>query len=248
MNTQPEIDTVLPAVCYATMKNIFIEAGVDFLRARLQIPPLAKGIVVFGQIASPSPEVCQFAKLLEQAGLGTLLVELLAPKEQGADAVVKRCCDNVDLLAARLVAAVRCLRHNPYLRGSHLGLFGWGFVGSAILDAGAYLGQEVEAIVICDSHFDFGCNSFSHRATPTLLITIQTDIGTLCSPSAEIVLFDSDGVFLAMPGASHGGQLTLLKTIARRTARWFYAHWNLPFVPSVLDTLAADEIGEMVSH
>lgn len=233
MKIPADLRSSRPVIRTATMDNISIEAGSAFLEARLQIPPFAKGIIIFGQttcLDHLSPETVQFAKLMEQWGLGVLLVELSKSDDQREEAGQSH--SDIGLLAVRLIAAVHWLRRQPFLKDRHLGLLGCGSAGAAALVAGVRLGREIEAIVARDIQCDI-TYAFPSTLAPTLLVTTQSDVKSLHASREVLPRFDiGKAALIVMPGGNKEDEFVLTETIARRAARWFHSHWQLPIEPS----------------
>jgi hypothetical protein len=235
MNTGAENDSVSPAVRRADSEKIAIAAGSKTLRATLEIPSSAKGIVLFGHTSSIAPltdEVGQFTELMEHWGIGVLHVELLTPDEQYFDQFAGQFPENVSLLAVRLAAAVRWFRRNSVLKDRHLGLFGSGVVGLAAVAAATRLGREVEVVVARNVHLNPVTASLPDVLAPTLLITDESDSEAIRACRESIPFFRCAKTLAVVPAGGRQDELTRVETIARRTARWCYSHWNPPFAPS----------------
>src|SRR3954451_2838738 len=88
--------------------------GVAVLEGDLVVPEPACGVVVFAHGSGSSrfsPRNREVASGLQGRGIGTLLVDLLTDEEGQVDDATRALRFDVDLLAARLVAATDALRH-----------------------------------------------------------------------------------------------------------------------------------------
>lgn len=127
-------------------REIVVAAGNAGLPGHLVIPERAGGIVVFAHGSGSSrrsPRNRFVAAALNEAGLGTLLVDLLTPDEELSRANVF----NVRLLAARLTSITGWLRRNPAARSLPVGYFGASTGAAAALWAGASPRVPIAAIV-----------------------------------------------------------------------------------------------------
>ena len=100
-----------------------IRIGAETLEGILGLPEQAKGIVIFAHGSGSSrlsPRNTYVAKVLQQAGMGTLLFDLLTTEE---DRIYEHRFD-IDLLARRLVGATRWFMEHPDLKRVSLGYFG----------------------------------------------------------------------------------------------------------------------------
>ena len=117
-------------------REITLTAGDLELAAHLAIPDRATGAVIFALGSGSSrrsPRDRLVAAKLNQAGLGTLLADLLTPEE----ALRRVNVFDVRLLAARLTGITRWLRRHPAARGIPLGYFGASTGAAAALWAAA---------------------------------------------------------------------------------------------------------------
>ena len=100
-------------------REIVIPAGSVSLQGDLEVPETAHGVVLFahGSGSSRHSRRNQFvARRLQEAGLATLLMDLLTPSEDEEDARTARLRFDMDLLARRLLAATDWLGEEGELR------------------------------------------------------------------------------------------------------------------------------------
>ncbi|NNC06589.1 alpha/beta hydrolase, partial [Corallococcus exiguus] len=102
------------------------EPGVG-LEGTLSVPESASGVVLFAHGSGSSrfsPRNRYVAGVMQQAGLATLLMDLLTLGEEEAERRTRHLRFDIELLARRLVGATRWLERVPGLGGQPLGLMG----------------------------------------------------------------------------------------------------------------------------
>ena len=125
-----------------TARMIQIPTGSVVLEGELDVPPNADGLVLFAHgsgSSRQSPRNQFVAHRLRQAGLGTLLFDLLTPEEGAADAARGHLRFNIGLLTQRLVCAAHWVADEDEARHVRLGFFGASTGGGAALVAAADL-------------------------------------------------------------------------------------------------------------
>src|ERR1051325_8111652 len=116
------------------------------LGANLAIPSEAVGLVVFAHGSGSSrhsPRNQYVARVLREAGLGTLLFDLLTAEEERAEAHTRHLRFNIPFLAERLVGATRWVSVEANSRDLNVGYFGSSTGAAAALVAAAELRDEV---------------------------------------------------------------------------------------------------------
>ena len=116
------------------------------LAGYLTVPGRAIGLVVFAHGSGSSrhsPRNRYVAAVLNQAGLGTLLFDLLTPAEEVDRANVF----DIGLLARRLAGVTGWLRTQPGTEGLPVGYFGASTGAAAALWAAAEPGADIAAVV-----------------------------------------------------------------------------------------------------
>ena len=141
-------------------------AGVT-LEGDLLVPDGAPGIVLFAHGSGSSRFSSRnryVARVLRDAGLGTLLIDLLTAGEEAIDERTRHLRFDIDLLARRLVDAASCL-DTP-----SVGLFGASTGGGAALVAAAQLPDRIKAVVSRGGRPDLAGPALPLVKAPTLLI------------------------------------------------------------------------------
>src|SRR5260370_37958190 len=116
------------------------------LEGSLAIPGQSKGLVVFAHGSGSSrfsPRNNYVAKILRQAGIGTLLMDLLTEQEDSA----YETRFNIDLLTERLLLATRWVQEQPRTKDLQIGYFGASTGAAAALKAAAIEGSKIGAVV-----------------------------------------------------------------------------------------------------
>ncbi len=139
------------------------------LPGHLSIPDGARGIVLFAHGSGSSrlsPRNVAVAKVLQGAGLGTLLFDLLSEDE----ADVRTNVFDIELLAERLVQATLWLRARHDVGALPLGYFGASTGAAAALVAAAQCPDEVSAVVSRGGRPDLAGEWLQKVQAPTLLV------------------------------------------------------------------------------
>ncbi len=169
----------------------------------LATPAHATGLVLFAHGSGSSrlsPRNRYVAELLNQAGLATLLFDLLTPAED-FDRAARF---DIDLLARRLTAAAHWCRAQPDLAGLPLGLFGASTGAAAALIAAALLGPDVRAVVSRGGRPDLAPADLVERVTaPTLLIIGEHDREVLMLNRRAARSLRAPHAERVVPGATH---------------------------------------------
>ncbi len=194
------------------------------LEGELVIPPRPVGVVVFAHGSGSgrrSPRNRAVAATLNQAGFGTLLVDLLEPAEAGDRTNVF----DIELLATRLRAAVTFVRDDPRLAGLPVGLFGASTGAAAALRAAAAPDVKVSAVVSRGGRPDLTGDGLAVVDAPTLLIVGGRDQQVLELNTAARARMRCRTDLTVVPGASHlFEEPGALRTVAALAAGWFTEH------------------------
>jgi putative phosphoribosyl transferase len=192
----------------------------------LNIPGDAAGLVVFAHGSGSSrhsPRNQYVASVLRQAGLGTLLLDLLTADEELDRAKVF----DVGLLARRLAAATRWLRSQPAAAGLPVGYFGASTGAAAALLAAAEPGAGIAAVVSRGGRPDLAGAALRSVRAPTLLIVGGDDWAVLDLNRLAQAELRCENDLAVVRGASHlfeePGTLAAAAALARD---WFSGHLN----------------------
>jgi putative phosphoribosyl transferase len=178
------------------------EAGVVRLAGYLTVPENAPGIVVFAHGSGSSrhsPRNRYVAGVLNEAGLGTLLFDLLTPEEEADRANVF----DIGLLAGRLAEVTGWLRARPCAAHAAIGYFGASTGAAAALWAAAEPGAGIAAVVSRGGRPDLARPRLAAVTAPTLLIVGGRDEVVLdLNRRAQAELRCENGLAV-VPGATH---------------------------------------------
>jgi dienelactone hydrolase len=155
------------------INEVHIPAGLAILQGNLNVPDSATARVLFshGSVSSRHSPRNQFvSRTLNNAGLATLLFDLLTPEEELADARTAEHRFNIRLLAQRLVHATYWAKQQRQTRDLRIGYFGSSTGGGAAVVAAVELPDEVGAIVSRGGRPDLAGEALPKVKAPTLLI------------------------------------------------------------------------------
>jgi putative phosphoribosyl transferase len=214
------------------MSDITIQAGQQVLSGSLMIPENAVALVLFAHGSGSSrhsPRNQFVACTLNDAGLATLLFDLLTPDEESIDMYTREHRFNIGLLAERLVYATKWAREQEETRDLRIGYFGSSTGGAAALVAAVELPQDVGAVVSRGGRPDLAANALPKVRAPTLLIVggnddIVVELNEMardrmhCEVKLELI-----------PGATHlFEEPDALEKVAKLASDWFSLHLSGP--------------------
>jgi dienelactone hydrolase len=198
------------------------------LAGELAIPAAAAGVVLFAHGSGSSrhsPRNQFVARAIQDAGMGTLLFDLLTAAEETADEEDGHLRFNIGLLSRRLVAATRWLSQRADAQQQGIGYFGSSTGGAAALVAAAELGPAIDAVVSRGGRPDLAGAALRRVTAPTLLIVGERDelVLELNQEAAEQLQCTKELVIV--PRATHlFEEPGALKRVAAVAAAWFRQH------------------------
>lgn len=210
-----------------SVSNVEVESYSVTLPGILTVPKEnLKAVVVFAHGSGSSrlsPRNTYVATVLHEAGLGTLLFDLLTSRE---DTVYDNRFD-IDLLAERLTSATEWLHKQDGLVDIKVGYFGASTGAAAALQASVRR-EDVRAIVSRGGRPDLAWGYLDRVDAPTLLIVGGSD-------DAAVLQFNEralerlnrggkrkDNKLVIIPGATHlFEEPGTLEEVAREAAKWF---------------------------
>ena len=203
-------------------RTISLRAGDTELEGTLGVPADAKGIVLFAHGSGSSRFSSRnryVARVLRDAGLATLLLDLLSPAEERIDEVTRQHRFDIGLLARRLVATIDWLGAQPETADLSVGMFGASTGGGAALVAAAERPGRVDAVVSRGGRPDLAGDALSRVRAPTLLIVGERDdVGIDLNEQARREMTAPVEIVI-IPGATHlfeeRGALESVATVAR---------------------------------
>src|SRR2546430_15045912 len=120
------------------MSEVQIQSGRSILSGNLYIPKDANDLVLFAHGSGSSrrsPRNQFVARTLNDAGLATLLFDLLTPEEESVDIYTREDRFDIGLLAERLVYATKWAKEQKQTRDLRVGYFGSSTGGGAAVGA-----------------------------------------------------------------------------------------------------------------
>jgi putative phosphoribosyl transferase len=196
------------------------------LEGILALPEQAAGVVVFAHGSGSSrfsPRNASVARVLREAGVGTLLLDLLTERE---DAVYARRFD-IDLLTGRLLLTTHWLHAQPRTQHLVIGYFGASTGAAAALDAAATPGAKIGAVVSRGGRPDLAEGALAGVRCPTLLIVGGSDEMVLELNRRAYAQLQGTKQLVVIPGATHlFEEPGDLEEVARLATQWFtrYLH------------------------
>ena len=207
------------------MATIAVPANSHQLPGDLTVPPHARGIVLFahGSGSSRFSSRNQFvARVLEQNGLATLLIDLLTPDEEAVDRHTAHLRFDIPMLAHRLVAIVDWLKRDGRTSALPIGLFGASTGGGAAIMAAAARPNDVVAVVSRGGRPDLAGDSLPYVAAPTLLIVGGDDTPVIAMNQDAMSRMRNEVRLQIVPGATHlFEEPGTLERVADLAAGWF---------------------------
>jgi putative phosphoribosyl transferase len=205
-----------------------IPAGEVTLTGDLAIPENAQGLVLFAHGSGSSrrsPRNQAVAEVLRDAGVATLLFDLLTPHEEVEDAYSGHLRFDIGLLTRRLAIVTQEMADDPHSRNFGLGYFGASTGGAAALRAAAALGSAIGAVVSRGGRPDLAGEALVHVKAPTLLIVGERDEDVLRLNEGAYAKLQCEKSLAVVPHATHLFQEPgALEEVARLAADWFCKH------------------------
>jgi putative phosphoribosyl transferase len=209
-------------------RTVRVPAGPVTLEGDLTVPDGAQGQVLFAHGSGSSrhsPRNRRVARLLNEASLATLLVDLLTADEEIADRRTGHLRFDIGLLAERLVDAADWLGRQPETRDLALGCFGASTGAAASLVAAAARPHTVCAVVSRGGRPDLAGPSLPVVRAPTLLIVGGDDTPVIELNRRAYERLHSEKRLVIIPGATHlFEEPGALDRVAQLAREWFEQH------------------------
>ncbi len=204
-------------------QELALPVGRVRLAGQLTVPAGAPGLVVFAHGSGSSrysPRNRYVAEALNDAGLGTLLFDLLTVDEEADRGNVF----DIELLARRLLEVTRWLRTMPSIP-HRIGYFGASTGAAAALYAAADPEANVAAVVSRGGRPDLANPRLALVCAPTLLIVGGYDDVVIQLNRAAQARLRCENRLEIVPGATHLFQEPgTLDAVARLASDWFATH------------------------
>jgi putative phosphoribosyl transferase len=211
-------------------REVRVRVGPVTLEGNLDIPESARGVVLFAHGSGSgrhSPRNRYVAEELRQAGLGTLLIDLLTPEEEKIDLRTRHLRFDLGMLAERLVGGTDWLAQNPDTQSLRVGYFGASTGAGAALVAAAERPNVVGAVVSRGGRPDLAREDLPRVVAPTLLIVGGEDLPVIGMNREAMGQLRAEKELKIVPGATHlFEEPGALEDVARLAAGWFSRYLN----------------------
>lgn len=203
---------------------IDVAAGDLSLVGDLTVPEGAESLVLFAHgsgSSRASPRNRLVATQLSQAGLATLLFDLLTPAEQDEDRVSGALRFDIPFLADRLERATDYIRGHSNTRRFALGYFGASTGAAAALVAASHR-PDVRAVVSRGGRPDLAEEAIERVTAPTLLIVGGADHPVVELNARAYVRLACTKRIEVVAGATHQFEEPgALEEVTRVAREWF---------------------------
>jgi putative phosphoribosyl transferase len=194
----------------------------------LTVPVEPLGVVVFAHGSGSSrlsPRNRAVAQVLVDAGLATLLMDLLTAEEEAVDLRTRHLRFDIELLGGRVVATVDWLASDPTAGDLPVGTFGASTGAAAALIAAAERPERVRAVVSRGGRPDLAGEALRRVTAPALMIVGGRDPEVIELNRQAQALLAGESRLEIVPGATHlfeeSGTLERVADLARA---WFLRH------------------------
>lgn len=205
-----------------------VKAGSATIEGNLNLPEGARAVVLFAHGSGSSRFSSRnryVARVLNEAKLATLLIDLLTSEEEAIDQRTAHLRFDIRLLAGRLVSATDWLTQNVDTRHLSIGYFGASTGAAAALVAAAERPEVVHAVVSRGGRPDLAGAALPRVRAPTLLIVGGDDVQVIELNRAALALLRCEKQLVIIPGASHlFEEPGALDEVARLAREWFRQH------------------------
>lgn len=208
-----------------------VEIGLEdaVLHGDLTLPSGAEGLVIFAHGSGSSrlsPRNRFVAGVINHAGLGTLLMDLLTEDEERVDDMTRELRFDIGLLGRRVAQVVDWAGGREELSGLAVGLFGSSTGAAAALVAAAELpADKIRAVVSRGGRPDLAGDALPRVECPTLLIVGGLDDVVIGLNEQARARMGCPTELQIVPGATHlFEEPGTLEQVARLAAEWFARH------------------------
>jgi putative phosphoribosyl transferase len=215
-------------------KPVRFELGHASIDGDLHVPAQPAGLVIFAHGSGSSRFSRRnraVARVLEQAGFGTLLMDLLTRQEEAHDERTAQFRFDIPLLGARVIGVMDEMHMQPDLRHLPIGLFGASTGAAAALIAAAARPALVRAVISRGGRPDLAGEALTRVQAPTLLIVGGDDVPVIPLNRDAMLRMRTTVQLHVVPRATHlFEEPGALEEVAGLAADWCRRH--LPDVSS----------------
>ena len=207
---------------------VVIPVGRATIEGNLVIPIGARGVVLFAHGSGSgrfSPRNQYVAKVLNEAGIGTLLIDLLTKEEEEIDTATGEFRFDIGLLSQRLEVATEWLKQNPATKSLAIGYYGASTGAAAALIAATKFPKDVKTVVSRGGRPDLAMQHLQKVKVPSLFIVGEKDTVVIDLNKKAMEQVPAEKKLEIVPGATHlFEEPGKLEEVAKLSADWFLAH------------------------
>lgn len=211
-----------------TERAALVDLGTFALEGDLTLPEAAVGLVLFAHGSGSSrfsPRNRHVARILNEAGLATMLVDLLTRDEERRDAQTGHLRFDIGLLAERLTGVADWLTRQTDTQALSIGCFGASTGAAAALVTAAQRPDTVHAVVSRGGRPDLAGPHLPRVRAPTLLIVGGNDHPVIRMNRDAFTQLNAEKELVIVPGATHlFEEPGTLDTVAQLARQWFVTH------------------------
>ncbi len=209
----------------AISREVMIPSNSITLTGELKIPAGSDSLVLFAHgsgSSRQSPRNQYVAQVILNAGIGTLLFDLLTREEERIDLQTSHLRFDIGLLARRLVDATEWVEKQKETGRLRVGYFGASTGGGAALVAAAELGDQIGAVVSRGGRPDMAGEALPQVVSPTLLIVGGFDDVVIRLNEEAMAKLQCVKELKIVPGATHlFEEPGKLEEVAHLATGWF---------------------------
>jgi putative phosphoribosyl transferase len=191
------------------------------LPAILGLPEQSQGVVLFAHGSGSgrlSPRNNAVARVLQEAGVATVLADLLTEQESHSRLLVF----DTRLLASRLVNCTLWIERQDETKSLPIGYFGASTGAAAALVAAAQLGERIRSVVSRGGRPDLADDYLELVKSPTFLIVGGHDKTVIELNKKALARLHSIKELVIVPGATHlFEEPGTLEEVSRLARGWF---------------------------
>ena len=197
----------------------------------LTAPEEARGLVLFAHGSGSSrrsPRNQYVARVLQKAGIATLLFDLLTSREEQEEYFTRHLRFDIGMLAGRLAEAARWAADRDDVANLELGFFGASTGAAAALIAASKLEGQVKAVVSRGGRPDLAGDALPEIHAATLLIVGGDDDVVIGLNREAFARLQCEKELKIIAGATHlFEEPGALEEVAKLAAQWFQSHLQI---------------------
>ncbi len=208
--------------------EVIIQIAAVRLEGELVMPAAAKGLVLFAHGSGSSrhsPRNQYVARVLQKAGIATLLFDLLTEEEERLERHTRHLRFDILLLATRLMEVTNWVGTEAATRHFKLGYFGSSTGAAAALAAAAELGDQINSVVSRGGRPDLAGPALGRVSAATLLIVGGNDTSVIELNVEAYAQLRCEKVLKLVPDATHlFEEAGALERVSHLASEWFVTH------------------------